>query len=358
MSTPMRYGIVGTGMMGCEHIANIVAIDSAEVAALYDPHEPSIEWALSTAGDDNVPTVHADVDSLLGDGRLDAVVIATPNHTHIDVLRAALATDLHVMVEKPMCTTVEDCLEVRELARKRSAVTWVALEYRYMPTISALMSELATGVCGSTKMVSIREHRFPFLDKVDGWNRLSANTGGTLVEKCCHFFDLMHQIAGAPPRRVFASGGQDVNHLDESIDGRPADVLDNALVIVDFDNGVRGALDLSMFAEGGRFEQEVCVTGDLAKIEATVPGEVIWVGERHVPGQRTVDATLSSEVAYEGFHHGSSYIEHLRFLEQIRSGGPALVTVDDGTWSVAMGVAAHRSIESGLPVELSSMGLT
>ena len=70
------------------------------------------------------------------------------------------------------------------------------------------------------------------------------------MEKCCHFFDLMRLVAGADPVRVMASGGQDVNHLDEVYDGRVPDIVDNAFVIVDFANGVRGALDLSMFAEG------------------------------------------------------------------------------------------------------------
>ena len=56
-------------------------------------------------------------------------------------------------------------------------------------------------------MVAIREHRFPFLVKVDNWNRFTKNTGGTLVEKCCHFFDLMIQATGSRPVRVMASGG-------------------------------------------------------------------------------------------------------------------------------------------------------
>ena len=65
-------------------------------------------------------------------------------------------------------------------------------------------------------MVSLREHRFPFLEKVGDWNRFEDNTGGTLVEKCCHFFDLMNQVMPGRPERVYASGSQMVNHLDES----------------------------------------------------------------------------------------------------------------------------------------------
>ena len=98
------------------------------------------------------------------------------------------------------------------------------------------MAEIDAGTAGSIKMVAIREHRFPFLVKVDNWNRFSENTGGTLVEKCCHFFDLMMQATRSRPVRVMASAGQDVNHLDEVYDGRNSDIVDNAYVIIDFES--------------------------------------------------------------------------------------------------------------------------
>ena len=60
-----------------------------------------------------------------------------------------------------------------------------------MDPTSRLIEEVESGACGAVKMIAIREHRFPFLEKVDNWNRFSKNTGGTLVEKCCHFFDVM-----------------------------------------------------------------------------------------------------------------------------------------------------------------------
>ena len=89
-------------------------------------------------------------------------------------------------------------------------------------------------------MLTIREHRYPFLGKVGDWNRFNRNTGGTLVEKCCHFFDLMRLIIGQEP--VLASGAADVNHQDELYDGATPDILDNAYVVVDFDGGVRACL--------------------------------------------------------------------------------------------------------------------
>ena len=113
----------------------------------------------------------------------------------------------------------------------------MGLEYRYMPPTQAVVDEVRSGAVGKLRMVAIREHRFPFLRKVGNWNRFSRNTGGTLVEKCCHFFDLMNLLVGSPPVRVMASGAQDVNHLDERYDGEQPDILDNAYVIVEYADG-------------------------------------------------------------------------------------------------------------------------
>ena len=62
-------------------------------------------------------------------------------------------------------------------------------------------------------------------------------------------------------------------------------------------------------------------------------------------------------VAHVGFHHGASYLEHVEFAAAIRAGTEPLVTLDDGLWSIAVGVAAHRSIDEGRPVLLSELGL-
>ena len=77
-----------------------------------------------------------------------------------------------------------------------------------------------------------------------------------------------------------ASGAQSVNHLDERYDGETPDILDNAYVIVEYDNGARGLLDLCMFAEASKNEQEISVVGDEGKLEALVTESVLRVGRR------------------------------------------------------------------------------
>jgi predicted dehydrogenase len=345
-------------MMGCEHLRNLMGLDSVAITAVSDPNEEPLRWATKTLGDRaNSVTQFTSHEDLLASGLVDAVLVASPNYTHKSILDDILSTDIPVLVEKPMCTTVEDCISVVRAQESRSAITWVGLEYRYMAPIAGLLQELRSGIIGNMKMMSIREHRFPFLVKVDNWNRFSRNTGGTLVEKCCHFFDLMNLAVGSRPVRVMASGGQDVNHLDEVYNGERSDILDNAYVIVEYANGVRTMLDLSMFAEGGQHEQEITVVGDIGKLDAYIPGNgKIFIGNRASRSVQEIDVPTDPDIAHMGFHFGASFIECKRFVDAVLNNTPPEVTVADGLWSVVIGAAAHKSIDESRPVLISEYG--
>ena len=255
MVEQVRYGLVGTGMMGVEHLQNLAITPGAVVTALVDPAHTSLGWARTALGDRAGAVATCDsVAELAASGRVDAVIVASPNHTHRAVLEPLFDAGLHILCEKPLATTVDDARWIAARAAQSPAVFWTAMEYRYMPPAAAFIAAVHGGEIGRLRMLSIREHRFPFLPKVGDWNRFSRNTGGTMVEKCCHFFDLMRLIVQDEPVRVYCSGAMDVNHLDEVYEGangpeRP-DIIDNSYTTVDFANGARAMLDLSMFAEG------------------------------------------------------------------------------------------------------------
>lgn len=354
---PVRYGLIGTGMMGIEHLWNLQHLPGAEVTAIADPHDGSRNLIVMAAGEGRADFAQFDDHrDLLESGLCDVVVVATPNHTHLPVMLDVLAHDVHVLVEKPLATTVAGCRQIIDAAKGREGIVWVGLEYRYMPPVARLIREVHDGTVGTPHMVAIREHRYPFLQKVGDWNRFNRNTGGTLVEKCCHFFDLMAHVLRDRPTRVLASGGQSVNHLDESYDGEVPDILDNAFVIVDFAGGARASLDLCMFAEASENQEELSVVGDEGKVEAFLPSSTIRIGARRsIPPTVLTEEVHDPDVAYEGFHHGSSYLEHVDLHEAVRAGGRAGVGLEEGLWSVAVGVAAHRSIDQGRAVTLEEV---
>jgi predicted dehydrogenase len=356
MGDTLRYGIIGTGMMGHEHIRMVQLLPDAEVAAYADPDRVSRWWTRQLLGEGHPAVEYADPRELLRHAAVDAVVVATPNHTHRAVMEEVFASERHVLVEKPLCTTVEDARWVAERADAHPGVVQVGMEYRYMPPFQRMLEELAAGTVGRLRMLAIREHRFPFLPKVGDWNRFARNTGGTLVEKCCHFFDLMRLVVGAEPVRVYASGAQDVNHLDESYDGEVPDILDNAFVVVDFDGGARALLDLCMFAEASQNQEEIAVTGDAGKVECRVPASEVVIGRRQPRRVETVQVPVDEKLLAAGGHFGATYYEHLAFQRAVREGSPPEVSAEDGLRAVAMGVAAERSAAERRPVDMTELG--
>jgi predicted dehydrogenase len=375
---PLRIGVIGTGMMGREHIRNVGLLgkDVAVITAISDSDSEARTLAVKELGAGISCAVYADDAGLLASDSVDAIIVATPNYLHIDVLRRAIPSDKHVLCEKPLCTTVADCEEVERLVAERDArrklaglspiVFMTGMEYRWMPPIATLIEQTDSGRLGQLRMVSIREHRFPFLVKVANWNRFNRYTGGTLVEKACHFFDLMRRIVQSEPVTVYASGGQAQNHMEEGYEDGIPDILDHAMVIVEFANGVRASLDLCMFAEDEQCEHVTAVC-ERGKVEAKSPESTVRVLQRRTPNsnlgreppapeQRAIadfrSLPVRKELAEAGYHEGATFYELDAFVNAAKGLREAPVTARDGKLAVAMGVAAQSSIELGRVVRI------
>ena len=366
MTAPIRYGIIGCGMMGQEHLRNIALLHGTEVAAIFEPDTGMGRAAAALAP---AARFYDSVEALLAHPGLDCLLIASPNHLHLgQIEEIAARRPLPLLVEKPLFTEPEAAPALARLHESYPAPVWVAMEYRYMPPV-ARMIEQAEAVTGGIRMLSIREHRFPFLTKVGDWNRFNSNTGGTLVEKCCHFFDLMRHILRDDPVRVMASAGQDVNHLDESHGGQRPDIWDNAYVIVDFARGARAMLELCMFAEGARYQEEISAVGPMGKIECLVPGPgrfwpadlgappvpQVIVSPRQPKGPHALEVPVDPHLLEAGDHNGSTYYQHRWFLEVLRGQSQVEVTLSDGWWAVAMGMAAQHSARTGRAVTFADL---
>lgn len=168
--------------------------------------------------------------------------------------------------------------KLKELQRNYPlARIWVAMEYRYMPAIAKLLQLLPD--IGELKMVTIRENRFPFLLKVGDWNRDISKTGDTLVEKCCHFWDLFRLITGKEIeiKKLRSIVQRGLNYEHESVH-RDVPILDSAYVIFPFQNNdcdkteggktiqATGCLELCMYADGSHHQEEIIVTGTKVSI--------------------------------------------------------------------------------------------
>ena len=361
--TPLRYGIVGTGLMGREHLRILALIPEVEAVAICDPHSASIEEALKITPDADT---YDDFSDFLNRDDLDVVVVATPNHTHAEIVTALVQKGPHLLIEKPMANTIQDAKTLHSLLSDYQSLAWIGMEYRYAPPVAQAIKRSDSGEIGTLRMLSIREHRYPFLPKIDDWNRFNKNTGGTLVEKCCHFFDLMRHILKSEPTQIFASGAIDVNHLNETYDEGKPDIIDNALVIVDFESGARASLDLCMFAEQSTDQTEIHFVGDAGKIECRQPANSVTIGLRHEGWEnwavgafrdsarlRTDYIDIATDISHG--HGGATFHEHQAFLRAIQQSQRPSVSSLDGLMAVLMGAAAEISIRQNRVVHMSEL---
>lgn len=359
----LHYGVIGCGMMGREHLQNIRLLEDTKVSVIYEPDADMAEAAAALCPDAHFAT---SINELLSYTPLDCLVIASPNHCHVDQLEQITRTvQLPVLVEKPLFTSADDLSRIQKIKDSYPCPIWVAMEYRYMPPLQQFLNR-ADDVSGGIRMLSITEHRFPFLTKVGDWNRFNRNSGGTFVEKCCHFFDLMRLILNSDPVQVMATGGQEVNHLDERYDGDIPDIWDCGYVIVDFATGARALLELSMFAEGSEYQEMIHAIGPAGKIEVKLPGPArLWSGaDDRRPQPVLIESPrtpcnpqlsivpIDQQILDAGDHNGSTFYQHQRFAEVVRNNAQVEVSLDDGVWAVRMGMAAQQSALTGQAVRL------
>ena len=362
-----RYGLIGCGMMGQEHLRNIALLSGVEVAAVFEPDPKMHDISKRLAPQARMVKRIEEVFATPG---LDAVLITSPNHYHAAQIAMAIAqSPVPILVEKPACVSISEARTLETVARRASVPIWVGMEYRYMPPIAKMIDQVnRQPVSAAPVMLTVREHRYPFLKKVGDWNRFSRNTGGTLVEKCCHFFDLMRLIMRADPFRLFASGGMNHNHRDEIYDSYPSDILDNAYVVLDFPGQRRAMLELCMFAEASEYQEEIIAVSPFGKITCRVPGPSRFWPEDTMGPQPTAELVIEhreprrrerSDIPVDpvllqaGDHNGSTFYQHEKFLAVVRGTGAVEVTLTDGINAALIGLAAEHSAATGTTVDLT-----
>lgn len=356
-----RVNVIGTGTIGQEHMRVATLIGRATVHGIYDRAAHSMEVAAEEhsryAGSPLLR--YKDLESACNDPDADAVMICTPNFTHFDVLTIAAESGKPIFLEKPMATTLADARRIVEIAADYPSFIQVGLQYRYKaPYVEALHEAFKRRSIGGIKTIGMSEYRPPFLDKVGQWNKFSEFSGGTLVEKCCHYFDLIGLFAASSPERVYASGGQAVNFRDFERDGKRSDIDDHALVIIDYKNGIKASFTLNMFCP--HFFEELVLCGDRGRLVASETFDFLKddVARSHIAvesgeGAASRDTELGyAKVIEQSGHHGATYFEHLAFIDLLEGKETESATPIQGLWSIVVASAAQESIKTGQAIDI------
>ena len=283
MSDPVRIGLIGAGaVVQVAHMPVLKKLKSVELAAICDTDLPKARALATRFG---IPDVFDDIEDLLGHERVDALLIATPNHLHESHILAALAAGCHVLVEKPLALTAAATQKLAKAAEKRGRVMMAAMTHRYRPDAQAVRSFVQNGELGEIDSIRSSWHVARPARTALGWRqRKDEAGGGAMLDLGLTMLDLCFWLAGNPtPARVSASLVRPKGERAVEQSGSAYVVCENgASIFVDvtwrhigeaerFGLGLRGAKGsaginpLHVWKELNGLPQDVSPTGSLSR---------------------------------------------------------------------------------------------
>ncbi len=341
--------------MGTGHISGFDQIEECEVVYVADPNVKNVERAMKYVRR-NEPQIFQDYRMLLDKRDYDAVVISVPNYMHKEVTISFFEKGKHVFLEKPVAPSKADCDAILNAAKKSGLVLQIGLVYRHSNLYNRMAREVDSGKIGNVALMWCKEFRDPF-PPVD-WFYDKSKSGGTLVEKDCHHFDIFNWMIGSKARRVFASGGQHVikngkdclitnsyTHYEPKLIHNSS-VIDHAWVTIDYENGSKASLGLCMYLQPKNLTDEgieIGLIGDKG-------GQMLARGDKTLEISGGTDFTKElimadtiSDKVNDG--HIGSQKQRYEFLECIRSGKAPFASGEVGKEALLIALAAEKSIE-------------
>jgi predicted dehydrogenase len=218
----MNVGVIGLGFMGSMHLKAYARIPDARIVAVADPKPKRLAGDLSDVqGNIGGPGANLDFsrlhaytayEDLVADPIVEAVDICLPTHLHFPVALAALQAGKHVLVEKPMALTGEECDQMIAAAGQAGRVLMAAQVVRFWPDYAAARELLCAGGLGALRCAVF--HRKCAAPAWSRWLKDAAKSGGGVFDLLIHDVDFCHHLFG-PPAAVTAYGPED---LERGID--------------------------------------------------------------------------------------------------------------------------------------------
>jgi len=344
----INAGVVGVGFIGIAHIEALRRL-GINVAGVVGSSPARVRAKSETA---DLPAIYDSVEALAADPDIDVIHIASPNHLHVDQVRACLAAGKHVVCEKPLALTSADGADLVEHARAAGAVNAVCFNIRFYPLNHQMAAMVRSGEIGEPRFVTGSYLQDWLLLETD-WNwRLVSEEAGPLravADIGSHWLDLARFITGkrvievmsdlhtfvpvrrhpAGPVETFAAttGAEDLIEEEMSSD-------DAAGILLRFEDGARGTLSIAQTAAGRKNSVSIEVDGsDSALSWFSESPDYLWIGHRGRPNEilqrdpslLTPDAARTA--AYPG-GHVEGYPDTFRALfkevyQDVANGGPA-----------------------------------
>lgn len=341
----VRLGLVGAGIWGTLHARAYAQNPTAELAAVCDVDEAR---ARRLAVQYHIPKVFTDVDRLLEED-LDGISVVTPDNAHAEIVLKAAARGLHILVEKPLATTVEECSAMMTAAEKAGVILMVDWHNRWNPPIYNAWKAIQEGELGDVRYIYYR-----LSDTVYVPTRMLPWAGKSSVMWFLgsHSLDTTCWLIGRQPRRVYCQKRSGM------LAGMGVDTPDLYVTLLEFDNGAMAVVENTWIMpqqSPALIDHKVEILGAKGAIylDPTHHGAYAQYSPKTAqgfPNPAFPDLFVTPEVygkqvgfAVESIHH---------FVQCIQDKTPPLATGLDGLRNTRLILAAERSTLAGMPVDI------
>ena len=329
----LQFGLFGAGRIGSMHARNLAKNPRVELAYVYDIDEPAARKAAEGAG----ARVAPDVSTILTDAAVDAVLIASPTNTHVDLIAQAAQAGKAVLCEKPIDLDITRANQCRDKIADCQVPIQIGFNRRFDPSHSALHKAVQNGDIGRIEklIITSRDPAPPPIDYV-------KVSGGLFRDMMIHDFDLARFVMGEEPTEISAMGSALVNPDIASMGD-----IDTAMVVMKMTSGALCHINCSRRAVYG-YDQ---------RIEAFGPGGMLLSNNRT---RTTVErygkqATAAREPLLNFFieRYSEAYFNQVNaFVDAVEQGGAAAPSFEDGRRALILANAAGESLETGRSVKV------
>ena len=333
----LRIAVVGAGRMGTYHLETYERIEGVEVVALVEPDE---HVARERIGRRPIAWF-ADHTQLLHAADVDAVSICTPSDDHARVAMDALRAGVHVLVEKPIATTLEDGLRMAATARAVDRKLMVGHVERFNPAVTKLAELVGEGRIG--RVYSAHATRVGPLPQ-------RIRDTGVAVDLATHDLDIMQVVLGRDITSVFAEGAR-LRHPSQE------DLLTCLLRFGD--DGPFGLLDVNWLSPEKR--RELTLIGERGMLTASYITQDVWLTEcAEAPTSWDELARVRGDAEGSALRFGLRRVEPLRqeleaFVACVRDDTPEPVSAYDGCRTLIAALAIRESASHRRPIRLLDM---
>ena len=333
----LKLGVIGAGRIGKVHVATLVqSVPEAEVVALADVNIAAAKELAAQFGIPFVSDKHSDV---INHADVQAVVICSPTDTHAAYIVEAARAGKHIFCEKPVDLSLEVIQNAINEVEKAGVKLMVGFNRRFDPNFMKVRDMVAAGKIGEPSILKITSR-----DPAPPPAEYVAVSGGMFLDMTIHDFDMARYIVGSDVTEVYVKAAVLV---DPAI-GEAGDV-DTAIITLTFANGALGVIDNSRKAVYGYDQRlEIFGTNGMVSADNNFPDNHRYFTSDGVHGALPLNFFMDRYL--------EAYSNELKiFCDAVVNNQPVPVGGQDGLMSVAIGLAAKKSVVEGRPVKLSEI---